>query len=408
MQVILHKGGNARNRDAFIADVKFIPGVGPRNAAAIFDGAPLAIEIPPEKSETVTRNLRRMVMDGTLVIPGLDGAKEEIPMPAPVNPVPPHVNPVPPGIDDNAAALLELLRRIGGGVNEDRVLELIRANAARPAHVTIDLTAPGINLSGEAIMHHKFPLLAAAVAARVNVLLVGPAGSGKTTAVEKVAQALGLQFYATGAVSSEYKLTGFVDAQGRIVSTAFRKAFEHGGLFLFGETDASMPGALLAFNTALANNWMDFPDGVIQKHPDFRVVADANTFGTGADRQYVGRNKLDAASLDRYAVLEWGYDEALEASLVGAQAPKGAPVPQSIKPLSEGEAQAQAINWLGRVQKVRRAVDELKVLHVVSPRATINGSRLLAAGWSWADTEEAVIWKGLDKDTKAKILAKVA
>jgi hypothetical protein len=192
------------------------------------------------------------------------------------------------------------------------------------------------------------------------------------------------------------------------VSTAFRKAFECGGLFLFGETDASMPGALLAFNTALANDWMDFPDGVVKKHPDFRVVADANTFGTGADRQYVGRNKLDAASLDRYAVIEWGYDEALEASLIGAQAPKGAPVPQSIKPLSESEAQAQAINWLGRVQKVRKAVNDLKVLHVVSPRATINGSKLLAAGWSWADTEEAVIWKGLDADTKTKVLAKVA
>jgi hypothetical protein len=48
------------------------------------------------------------------------------------------------------------------------------------------------------------------------------------------------------------------------------------------------------------------------------------------------------------------------------------------------------------------------VLHVVSPRATINGSKLLAAGWSWADTEEAVIWKGLDADTKTKVLAKVA
>jgi hypothetical protein len=120
-------------------------------------------------------------------------------------------------------------------------------------------------------------------------------------------------------VSSEYKLTGFIDAQGRIVSTAFRKAFEFGGVFLFGETDASMPGALLAFNTALANGWMDFPDGVVQKHPDFRVVADANTFGTGADRLYVGRNQLDAASLDRYAVLDWPYDEALEAALSGCR-----------------------------------------------------------------------------------------
>ena len=404
MQVILHKGGNARDRSIFIADVKYIPGVGPRNAAAIFDGMPLVIEIPPEKSETSMRLLHRMVLDGTLIIPGLDGAKEETaPMPTPA-PMPAPVN--TPVIDARTAALLELLK--GGNLSEERVVELIHQHGGRPAHVTIDLTAPGVSLSGEAIIHHKFPLLAAAVAARVNVMLVGPAGSGKTTAVEKVAKALGLQFYATGAVSSEYKLTGFIDAQGRVVSTAFRKAFEFGGLFLFGETDASMPGALLAFNTALANDWMDFPDGVVKKHPDFRVVADANTFGTGADRQYVGRNKLDAASLDRYAVIEWGYDEALEASLIGAQAPKGCPVPQSIKPLSEGEAQAQAINWLGRVQKVRKAVNDLKVLHVVSPRATINGSKLLAAGWQWTDVEEAVIWKGLDADTKTKVLAKVA
>lgn len=407
MEVILYKGGNARDREAFIADVKFIPGVGPRNAALIFGGEPLAIRIPPEKSETVTRNLRRMVMDGTLVIPGLDGTKEET---APVTAAPlPIQTPAPaPGIDGNAVALLELLRKLGGGLSEDRVLELIRQHGGQPTHVKLDLTAPGVTLSGETVMHHKFPLLAAAVASRVNVMLVGPAGSGKTTAVEKVAEALGLQFYATGAVSSEYKLTGFIDAQGRIVSTAFRKAFEFGGLFLFGETDASMPGALLAFNTGLANNWMDFPDGVVQKHPDFRVVADANTFGTGADRLYVGRNKLDAASLDRYAVIEWDYDEALEASFVGAPAPKGCPVPQSIKPLSQGEAQAQAVNWLARVQAVRRAVNELKVLHVVSPRATINGAKLLAAGWSWSDTEEAVVWKGLDKDTKAKVIAKVA
>lgn len=408
MQVILHKGGNARNRDAFIADVKFIPGVGPRNAAAIFDGAPLAIEIPPEKSETVTRNLRRMVMDGTLVIPGLDGAKEETaPVTAPVY-VNPVINPVPPGIDANAAALLELLRKLGGGISEARVLELIHANASRPAHVTIDLTAPGVSLSGESVMHHKFPLLAAAVAARVNIMLVGPAGSGKTTAAAQVAKALGLPFYGTGAINTEYKLSGFIDAQGRIVSTAFRKAFEHGGVFLFDELDGSLPGALLAFNSALANDWYDFPDANIKRHDDFRVIAGANTFGTGADRQYVGRNQLDAASLDRYAVLDWGYDEALEAAMIGADAPKGAPAPRSIEPLPAERVQAVSVQWVERVRKVRAAVNELKVRHVVSPRATVNGSRLLAAGFTWAEAEDAVIWKGLDADTRGKVIAKTA
>jgi hypothetical protein len=318
------------------------------------------------------------------------------------------VNPVPYGIDDNAAALLELLRKLGGGISESRVLELIRDNVARPAHVTIDLTAPGVTLSGDSVMHHKFPLLAAAVAARVNIMLVGPAGSGKTTAAAQVAKALGLPFYGTGAINTEYKLSGFIDAQGRVISTAFRKAFEHGGVFLFDEIDGSLPGALLAFNSALANDWYDFPDANIKRHDDFRVIAGANTFGTGADRQYVGRNQLDAASLDRYAVLDWGYDEALEAAMIGADAPKGAPVPRSIEPLPAERVQAVAFQWVERVRKVRSAVSELKVRHVVSPRATVNGSRLLAAGFTWAEAEDAVIWKGLDADTRGKVIAKAA
>lgn len=405
LNVTIQRGHATRALDTFIMEVKFLPTVGETNAKAIYAGKSHHMAIPQEKVAMATKMLRRLEKDGVLIVTGLPGKEEieEMATPAPV-----LVNPVPAGIDDNAAALLELLRKLGGGVSESRVLELIHANASRPAHVTIDLTAPGVELSGTALMHHKFPLLAAAVAARVNVMLVGPAGSGKTTAVEKVAQALNLPFYGTGAVSSEYKLTGFIDAQGRIVSTAFRKAFETGGVFLFGETDASMPGALLAFNTALANDWMDFPDGCIKKHPDFRVVADANTFGTGADRLYVGRNQLDAASLDRYAVLDWPYDEALEAAMIGADAPKGAPAPRSIEPLPAERVQAVSIQWVERVRKVRKAVDELKVRHVVSPRATVNGARLLAAGFTWAEAEEAVIWKGLDADTRGKVIAKAA
>ena len=407
MQVTISKGGSARDRSMFIADVKFIPGVGPRNAAAIYDGTPLTVSIPADKIEVATRNLKRMALDGTLVVQGLDLDRQPAPWEMqPVTEPVVHVNPVPPGLDANAAALLELLRKLGGGISEERVLELIARHGGQPAHVTLDLTAPGIDVSTETVMHHKFPLLAAAVAARVNVMLVGPAGSGKTTAAVKVAEALGLPFYGTGAINSEYKLTGFIDAQGRIVSTAFRKAFEEGGVFLFDEIDASLPSALLAFNAALANDWMDFPDKCVKRHEGFRVIAGANTFGTGADRQYVGRNQLDAASLDRYAVIDWGYDEALEASFVGAPVPKDAPRPVSIAPLSADAAQAQAIQWCDRVRRIRKAVDDLKVRHVVSPRATINGARLLAAGWSWTDCEDAVIWKGLDKDSKAKIAAK--
>ena len=403
MHVSLSRGHAVRDRNTFVADVKFIPGVGPRNAGEIFDGNTLHVEIPSDKIDTATRNLKRMMLDGTLIVHGLD---VENPPPAPFAPNP-VVDPITPAPSQDELAILR--RLLGaGGVTEDRVLELIRSNASRPSHVELDLTTPTVNLSTMTVMHHKFPLLAAAVAAGVNVMLVGPAGSGKTTAAVKAAEMLGIPFYGTGAINSEYKLTGFIDAQGRIVSTAFRRAFEFGGLFLFDEIDASLPGALLAFNAALANDWMDFPDANVKRHPDFRVIAGANTFGTGADRQYVGRNQLDAASLDRYAVIEWGYDEALEASLIGADAPKGAPAPRSVKPLSSDEVGTVSVQWFEKVRKVRKAVADLKVRHVVSPRATINGTKLLAAGFTWEETEDCVIWKGLDADTKAKVLAKVA
>jgi hypothetical protein len=56
-----------------------------------------------------------------------------------------------------------------------------------------------------------------------------------------------------------------------------------------------------------------------------------------------------------------------------------------------------------RVQRVRRAIDKLKVRHVVSPRASQIGAKLLAAGWEWADVEASVIWKGLEVETVNKL-----
>lgn len=49
-------------------------------------------------------------------------------------------------------------------------------------------------------------------------------------------------------------------------------------------------------------------------HPDFRVVAAGNTIGQGASIEYVGRTQLDAASLDRFAVVDVDYDRTIEMS----------------------------------------------------------------------------------------------
>lgn len=230
----------------------------------------------------------------------------------------------------------------------------------------------GEHIKDLGIQHFQFEKLLKYVQTKNNIFLVGSAGSGKTTAARNIAKALNIKFYFTGAINSEYKLTGFIDAQGRIVNTEFRKAYEHGGLFLFDEIDASFPQAILAFNAALANDFMDFPDKKVQRHKNFYCIAAANTFGTGADRQYVGRNQLDAATLDRFITLNWEIDETLEHEL------------------------ANNYEWVNYVQKARKAASKIGERHIISPRASMQGADLLRIGIDRKEVEKDVLWKGLD------------
>jgi cobaltochelatase CobS len=108
-------------------------------------------------------------------------------------------------------------------------------------------------------------------------------------------------------------------ATGEYSSTLFRKAYEHGGVFLVDEIDNGNPNILAALNAALSGTVCAFPDGMVKRHPDFRCIAAANTFGMGGSAQYVGRNKLDEATLDRFHRREVNYDTKLEAALFGQE-----------------------------------------------------------------------------------------
>lgn len=166
----------------------------------------------------------------------------------------------------------------------------------------------------EGVQHEKFETVLKFVANNEPVFLTGPAGSGKNVLCKQVAQALGLKFYFTNAVTQEYKLTGFTDANGHYQPTQFYKAFTEGGVFMLDEMDASIPEVLIILNAAIANRYFDFPApiGYVEAHPDFRAIAAGNTTGNGADFSYVGRNQLDAASLDRFAVIEIDYSPTIE------------------------------------------------------------------------------------------------
>lgn len=165
------------------------------------------------------------------------------------------------------------------------------------------------------VRHYQYDTIKACIENDIPVYLAGEAGTGKNFTLEQISWELGLEFYFTNSVQQEYKLTGFIDAGGTYHETEFYKAFKDGGIFFLDEMDASIPEVLVLLNAAIANKYFEFPNGKIHAHKNFRVVAAGNTVGSGADEMYTGRMVLDQATLDRFAIIEFGYDRNIELSI---------------------------------------------------------------------------------------------
>lgn len=230
------------------------------------------------------------------------------------------------------------------------------------------------------VRHKKFNTILSCIKENVPVYLAGPAGSGKNHALEQIAKDLELDFYFTNSVQQEYKITGFTDAGGIYHETEFYKAFKNGGLFFLDEMDASIPEVLVLLNAAIANGYFEFPNGKITANENFRVVAAGNTVGSGADESYTGRMVLDQATLDRFVIIEFDYDENIE------------------KLLAKGD-----IDLVNFVHDLRNKAKETGIRATFSYRCIT----MIAKLNSKMELDEIIaiaIIKGLDKDT-AKTLA---
>ena len=259
------------------------------------------------------------------------------------------------------------------------IKELIKENGIIPHKTIIEFKDKKTGVKKDVGLQHKdFERVLRTIDAKVNIALVGPAGSGKTTIVYNAATTLGLSFasQSVSAQSTVFDFFGYKSATGEYVPTLFREKYEKGGVFLLDEFDAGNPNVLAALNQATANSYCPFPDKMIEKHKDFIIVMAGNTFGGGGTIDYVGRNKIDAATLDRFAFIYIDYDEVLE------------------RALSTNE------DWCTRVQAYRKIAMIKKVRTIISPRATFNGQALLESGLSIGDVEEMTIFKGLNMDER--------
>lgn len=268
---------------------------------------------------------------------------------------------------------------------EDEIREFIKREYGTIERKVVTVV-DGKKFEGDGVVHEKFEQIVKFVANNEPVFLTGPAGSGKNVLCQQVAKALGLNFYFSNAVTQEYKITGFTDAMGIFHESQFYKAFKNGGLFMLDEMDASIPEVLVILNAAIANRYFDFPApiGYVEAHPDFRVIAAGNTFGLGANYEYVGRNQLDMASLDRFAVVKVDYDKGIE--------------------MNVAQGNAELVDF---ADDVRKAAEKSGIRFIVSYRAIGRIAKLE----SLLGIEEALqtcLIKSLEKDDINALLSNVA
>jgi MoxR-like ATPase len=179
-------------------------------------------------------------------------------------------------------------------------------------------------------MHHsKYSYVKKVVESGIPVLLMGPAGSGKSTMAMQIAQDLSLTFHSISCTKqmSVNALLGFISINGVYIPTQLRNAFENGGVFLLDEADAADPNVLLCLNT-IENGFISFPDGIVQKHQNFRLILTANP--ADAHSTYTGRSKLDFSTIDRYFHITLDRDPELELSLTSPEIVEHADIARSI------------------------------------------------------------------------------
>ncbi len=240
--------------------------------------------------------------------------------------------------------------------------------------------------------HRQLGTIVKALAARNAIgwseflYLVGAPGAGKTHLLRQIAEALGVKHYPfpCGPTTTEGKMLGYNNiANGQFTPGWLYKPYKDGGLVGLDEIDLADASVLGGCNS-IENDEFTFGNGeTVKRHPDFYLIAFANTIGTGATGGFV-RNKLDAATLNRFTHIRLEYDEDLERRIFGN--PK----------------------WTDYVIKVRKYVEKNCNQSIyITPRASRKGAALLAQGFTPEQVCEMTLFGLCSKEIKESIINNV-
>lgn len=280
---------------------------------------------------------------------------------------------------------------------ESKVLAEVQSHIAQIDALPrrIILVTPTIERELDRLSHYLLSDVVIALAAGNHVFLTGPAGSGKSTIAEQAFSALGKTYNPMSCDPSMMRtaIFGFVDANGNYHGTPARYAYEddNGGL-LVDEMDNGHPSILAGMNQMLANGHCSFADRTVIRGAGFACIATANTWGLGATAEYVGRNPIDAATLNRFTVKFFvDYDAKME-RLAALQ-------------YASDSTRAAVSEWIDYAQGLRKRVMGAGVKVLVTPRDTIAGAKLITSGVEVGKVKEWTVLAGMTDEVRGKVEA---
>lgn len=244
----------------------------------------------------------------------------------------------------------------------------------------------------DGLVHEAFTEVLTVMLAGELVYLKGPAGTGKTTLAETLGEALDLPVHVDSMheMMTLEDMVGFLSpTTGQVVRSTLAEAllyaFSFGGVVMVDEIDGGNGNAVKGMNNLAIAKEFHFPgtDAPVKRHPDFHLIASANTFGTGPDAEYVGANAIDASTLNRFSMVPVGYDQNIESTLA-----------------SEFLSGERLDVYLTFCWQARKQIADEQI--IFGTRNVVGGARLLAAGMAWDRVLEVRLLPGAGDDIVRK------